>query len=261
MEDPHYWIIYFPAYIFYKMRTVFHLVNSFIAFGLLVIFLTACGEPTLQPLLPDQIVSASAKRMREATGFHFLIECTGPFAYIDANETVAFRRADGSFVPPDQAEADVRVIAPGIVADVSMVSIGDRYWETNVLTREWEEYPQELAFNPAVLFDPETGLQPILEADLSDLVYEGTAQLEEMPGVQLHLVSGILNTERVYTMSYGLIGPEPMATRMWVMPNSFDLVRIEMVKVVPGEEEDQIWHIDFWNYDKPADIQPPITAS
>ena len=246
---------------FYKMRTVFHLRNSYILIGILIFFLAACGEPTPQPLPPDQIVSASAGRMREATGFHFLIECNGPFAYIDANNTIAFRRAGGNFVPPDRAEAEVRVIAPGIVADVSMVSIGDRYWETNVLTRVWEEYPQEQAFNPAVLFDPETGLQPILEADLSDLVYEGTAQLEEMPGEQLHLVSGVLNTERVYTLSYGLIGPEPMSTRMWVIPNTFDLVRIEMVKVVPGEEEDQIWHIDFWDYDKPADIQPPIIDS
>ncbi|MFQ5615544.1 MAG: LppX_LprAFG lipoprotein, partial [Anaerolineales bacterium] len=213
------------------------------------------------PLPPEEIINRAVAQMKSSTGFHFAIDRSGAPAFLDPGETLSFRRAEGDYVAPDRASAVVRVIAPGLVAEVQVISIGDRYWETNVLTGEWQELPPDLAFNPATLFDPQTGLQPILESDLSDLTLAGVAELEESPGQPLYHVIGLLDAGRIYDLSFGLIGPGQVDAQLWIAPETFDVYRIEIVEPpaegAEGSEETTTWQVDFWNFDKTVEILPP----
>jgi LppX_LprAFG lipoprotein len=236
------------------IQTRFALLWIFVLFGL-----CACQADKPVLLSPQEIIAQSADHMQNLPGFHFVIERSGTPAYLDMDETIAFRRAEGDYMAPDQAQASIRVILPGLVAEVDMVSLGEDYWETNVLTGEWQQLPTGMGFNPAVLFDQRTGFQSVLENDLSDLALLGTQELEEIPGQKLYALTARVKGEQLYQMSYGMIGPETMDISLWVAPETFDLYRIEIVDPVEGAAEPTNWLIDFWNFGTTVEITPPPT--
>ena len=223
---------------------------------LAAVALSACSPAPTPDLPVDEIVSRSAARMRSMSGFHFLIEREGASAFLDPQDTLSFRRAEGEYASPDRVQATIRVIAPGMVAEISVISIGAVQWETDFLTGEWQELPPDWGFNPAVLFDPESGIQAALVEDLSGLVLLGTEELEETPGQRLYHLQGRFAGERLYAVSYGMIGPEAADAELWIAPGTFEVYR--MILVEPGEEEDTIWTIDFWDFDQIPEILPPI---
>lgn len=223
--------------------------------------LAGCGQATPPPLSAEEIVARAATRMKGLSGFHFVIDSTGAPAYLDYNNTFAFRRAEGEYVSPDRASASVRVLAPGMVAEVQILSIGEQYWETNVFTGEWTELPAGMGFNPAVLFDPVIGFQPLIESDLTNLKYEGLEELKELPGKLLYTVSGSLLGDRLWQMSYQMIGPEAVTLKLWASPDTFEVQRVVITEPNPEKGEATIWQVDFWNFDQPAEIVPPMTPS
>jgi lipoprotein LprG len=217
--------------------------------------LSACGGASLPDLPPGEIVARSAERMQAMPGFHFLIERSGAPAFIDPQQTLSFRRAEGIFVAPDRVNATVRVIAPGMVAEVSVISIGDVQWETNLLTGEWQELPPDWGFNPGDLFDAESGIQTALTNDLSDVSLDSIEELEELPGLRLYRITASMEGDRLSQVSYGMIGPEPVEVVLWIAPWTYELHRVTFTE--PGAQESTMWQIDFWDFDQTVDIEPP----
>jgi lipoprotein LprG len=227
-------------------------------FWLMTIFLlVGCQEPDLPALPPDEIIVKSAERMNGLSGFEFVIDRSGEPVYLDLEETIAFRRADGFYVAPDRSQATVRIITPGLVTDVGVISIGETQWQTNLLSPEWFELPPNWGFNPAVLFDPEIGIQSILLSDLSDLALEGSEVIEDGPDQRLYIISGRLAGDRVSEMSDGMIGPEPMTIRLWIGPETFELHRVIMTDPSQGGSEPTVWQVDFSQFDQTIEISPP----
>jgi lipoprotein LprG len=234
---------------------------SMVVFALLAVLAASCGPRKPLELPADEIINRSVERMKSLKGFHFLIDRSGEPAYLDAAEQFAFRRAEGEFVSPDKAIASVRIITPGVVGEIQAVGIGDRYWETNYLTGNWEELPSGIGFNPAVLFDPEVGLQPILQSDLNEIIVLDPVEIEELPDKLLYHLQGKIAGENLYAMSYGLMGPDTMDTEIWIDPNSFDVIRVLITQSRPEKTEPTIWQVDFWNFNKVVDIEPPPVAT
>lgn len=227
-----------------------------IIFGVLV---AACGNPQAEQIPPGEIVSRSAQRMATVTGFEFVIDRSGSPVFLDYNETISFRRAEGKFNSPDRVYSNVRIIAPGIVTEVQIISIGGMQWETNLLTGEWQASDPIYSFNTSRLFDPEIGIPAILASDLSSLVLIGLEELPEVPGKKLYALEASLQGEHAYEMTYGMIDNDPLKIKLWIAPESFDLYRIILIDPAnPGDEEDTVWQIDFWNFDKTFDIEQPI---
>jgi hypothetical protein len=227
--------------------------------SLAALLLFACREPEPEALPPAEIIQHSAERMNGMSGFEFVIERSGEPVYLDFNDTIAFRRAEGHYVAPDTAQAIVRVITPGLVTDVGVISIGGTQWESNLLAPAWQEIPPDWGFNPAVLFDSEIGIQSILLSDLSELTYEGTEIIEDGPDQKLYVVSGTLGGERIHEMSYGTIGPQTMSIRLWIAPETFELYRVLITDPSQGGEEPTIWQVDFRQFDQTIEIEPPPT--
>ena len=223
---------------------------------LLSLLSSACGSAAPPP--PEEIVARAVARMNAVAGFRFTIDRSGGPAYLDPEQIISFSRADGAYTAPDRARATVRVVLPGLIAEVSMVAIGERYWETNLITRTWVELPADQAFNPASLFDPQKGLQPILLADLSELAFIGLTELEEIPGQALYQISGRLATTNLYPLSFGLIGPEPASVQLWIHPESFETYRILITEpAASAGVEPSVWQVDFWDFGMTEAIDPP----
>lgn len=225
---------------------------------LLLLLITVLGcRNSAPPPTPEEIVTQAATRLSDTAGFHFAIELSGAPAFVDPPDNLlAFRRAEGDFAAPDRAQAVVRVIAPGLVTEVSVISVGDVQWQTNVLTGAWEALPPNFGFNPAVLFDEAVGLPLILQEDVSELTFVDTESLEDGPNGRFYHLTGRVAGERLFTMSSGLIGPATSDLDLWVTPETFELVRVTLTE--PDVGEPSVWQVDFSQYDEAAPIEPPL---
>ncbi len=225
----------------------------------LLIAATAC-QPSLPEISAEELVQRTAERMRGSEGFQFTIERDGAPAFLDPGETISFRRARGAYVAPDRALATVRVIGPGIITDVDVISVAEIQWQTNVVTGAWEELPPNWGFNPAVLFDDDIGIQAVLLADLAQVALAEPENLAESEGPDelLYSVTAVASGENIYQMSGFLIGPEQVDIQLWIRPETFELVRIVVREPEPAhEEQESIWQVDIFNYEELIDIQPP----
>lgn len=226
---------------------------------LVTLCVAACRRQEQPAPAPEEIVGGVAGRLAETAGFHFILEHTGAPAALDPDGLLSLRRAEGDFVAPDKARATVRIAAPGLVTDVDVISVAERQWQTNPLTKRWEELPPNWGFNPAVLFDDDVGLPAILVNDLSDLQLTGMEKLEGGPDIELYAITGRATGERLQQMSGGLIGPEPVDIQLWIAPETFELVRVIVTEPAAGTDEPAIWQVDFTNFDQVVDIAPPAT--
>lgn len=227
----------------------------------LLLLFSACSDPSLPDIPAEELVQRAAERMKESDGFQFVIARDGAPAFLDPGETLSFRRATGAFVAPDRALATVRVIGPGIITDVDVISVAEIQWQTNVVTGDWEELPPNWGFNPAVLFDDDIGIQAVLLADLSQVALAEPENLAESDGPDelLYSVTAVASGENIYQMSGYLIGPEQVSIQLWIRPETFELVRIVVREPEPEDEElESIWQVDISNYDELIDIEPPV---
>jgi lipoprotein LprG len=210
-------------------------------------------EPT-----PEEIMQNTAVRMSQLAGFHFAITHSGPAAYLDPDNIISLVRVDGDFAAPDKAQATVLVRLSGFVTKVDVISVANVQWQTNPLTGQWEELPPDWGFNPAVLFDADIGLQAILAADMSDLVLAGKEKLEDGPDGELYALTGVVAGDRLFQMSGGLIGPAAAEAQLWVMPETFELVRVILTEPTASEDAaPSVWQVDFANYNQEIEIEPP----
>ena len=227
-------------------------------FMFIILGLSAGGKETAPDLTPDEIVQNSVARMQNMPGFSFLIDRDGAPAFLDAELTISFSRAEGKFNSPDAVTAKVKVVIPGIVAEVETIGIGDFQWQTNLLSRQWEVVESGDGFNPSVLFHPETGVNKLLANDLSELELVGMVELEEVPGKELYLLIASMKGHNAFELTFGLIGPDQLDVRLWISPDTFELYRIEVIEPGVDGGEDTIWLLDFWDYDQVVDIQSPL---
>jgi len=226
---------------------------------LLVSLLCASCSGAPEDLPPEVIVDNSAVYMRALDGFAFRLQRTGAPVYVDPSGVISFREAEGIFVAPDKVQTTVKVIAPGIVAEVDVIGIGDLEWETNVFSGEWALVPPEYAFQPAVLFAPVGGIQQALEDYLYDIKLLGLDELEELPGLTLYHLQGVMDGANVHNLTVGMIDEQMLAIELWIQPGSFELHRALIFDPPnPGVEEGTTWQFDFWDFDRVIKIVPPV---
>jgi hypothetical protein len=237
----------------HRKRTIYGV--SLIVF---VSLLAGCSTSQIEQIPPQEILARSAERMASLAGFEFVIDRTGESVFLDYNETISFRRAEGQFTSPERVYSKIRIIAPGLVTEVQIISLGEAQWETNLLTGEWQASDPVYSFNTSRIFDPENGIPSVLAQDLVNPILTGIEELPEVPGKELYVVEAELLGERAYQMTYGMIDNDPLQIKVWIAPDSFDLYRIILVDPAdPGDDEDTLWQIDFWNFDHTFEIEKP----
>jgi hypothetical protein len=225
---------------------------------LLSIILCGCRAATPTPLPTEEIISHAITRLYETSGLHFVVERSGAPAFLDVARTLSLRRMEGDYAAPDRVQATVRIITTGFVTEIEVIGIGETQWETNPLSKEWQQLPPQWGFNPTSLFDPSTGLQPILEKDLEELECIGYQDLEAWPGKVFYSLTGLLRGNRIYRTTFGLIGPGKLDMQLWIEPNTFEVYRMVLTEEEEGEQEPSTWTIDFWDYDQVIEIEPPV---
>ena len=238
-------------------RTRIVLSGCFLAHGLgVAVCLAACSvQPTPAPSA-SEILTRAAQSMQDLKTVHFIIDRSGAPAYVDLAETIVFRRAEGDFSAPDRARAAVRVIGPALVAEVNVVSIGEQYWETNPFTGQWASYPG-MGYNPARLFDPESGLVPFMRTKLTDVQSVGMETIEAGPAGKLYHLTAQAPGEPVMAMTADMVGRGRVLLDWWVAPATFRVIRMRITEPDTDAADPSVWVIDFDSFDSPVEIRPP----
>ncbi len=227
--------------------------------GALLLLLGSCGEAEEPTPDAQVIITSASQRMADLEGFRFTISMTGLPVFLDSDETLALKTAEGFFATPDKAIGTVSIQAPGLVTEVDIISIGSEQWLTNILTGEWMALPPDWGFNPAILFDTTEGFVAILTADLIEPMVTGTEKIDDGPDKKLYRLEGRLDGERLAELTLGLIGPEPSDVTLWVDPETFTIARVTVLNPAGGDEDSaSIWQLDFNRFGEIVSIEPPL---
>jgi len=226
--------------------------------------LVACrSEPepvaTPTPVLPPlEIASQAADAMLAVESLHFIIERSGALTYIDADGLLAFKRAEGDFMRPNQLRAIVRIVTAFTPVEVGMVVLGDDQYATDPITGQWKPLPLEWGqFNLAVLFDPEIGIRGLLRRGILELRLVGSETQEGQPHYHL---AGRADGEQVSDMTLGFIGGGDVDLEVWVGVQDFYVRRLHIIETDSDADNPTTWDLTFSKLGQPVEIQAPPVA-
>ena len=192
--------------------------------------------------------------MLSTISLHFVIELSGKLTYLDSPPTLVLKRAEGDLVRPDQVRAIVKISSFGVLSEVAILGLGDEQYITNPLSQQWEKVPpgQGWYFDPALLFDPQYGIEPILSETAWTFCAEG-----EIEGQTHYCLHGQSSGERVSPLTSGMVGPGVVTLDVWVGRRDVYVRRIQIVELDSDPEDPTQWLIEFSAFDQPVDIEPP----
>ncbi len=210
-------------------------------------------------LTAEQVVTDAAAAMSTVETASFTIDQAGATVFIDDAEQFAFQSADGRFAAPRSSEAILTVQALGFVTEVGAIAIDGRLWLTNPLTGEWAEAPENFAFDPAQLFDADTGFPALLSeasatAELVDDPAEESSDEEDSDQRNLHHVRTSVSAERIAVLTGGLVDEESEVD-LWIDAGSGRVVEASFAVDVAGDVSD--WRMTISGYDEAVTIDPP----
>lgn len=210
-------------------------------------------------LTAEQIVTDAAAAMSTVESASFSIDQAGATVFIDDAEQFAFQSADGRFAAPRSSEAILTVQALGFVTEVGAIAIDGRVWLTNPLTGDWEEAPESFTFDPAELFDPDTGIPTLLSeaSSTAELVGDPAGESSDDGDTDrqnLHHVRTSVSAERVAVLTGGLVDEESEVD-LWIDADSNRVVEASFDVDVGGDVSD--WRMTISEYDEDVSIDPP----
>jgi lipoprotein LprG len=233
--------------------------------GLTLILIVGCAqsdppaEPTPTPTFtptpdPALILREAGEAMQALETVRFEMTRSGAPVYFDPETQLIFNSTVGQYAAPDSARAVIKVQGPGIVLEVNMIAIDADQWLTNPLTRRWEKLPPGWGFNPAALFDPNLGWEPILREDVT--VLEGPIELDfnGRPHYQFRVTAV---GDRLPTITAGLVQDEAIELTIWLDRESRLISQMQFETGGADGAEPSQWQLVFSEFNEPVTINPP----
>ena len=220
---------------------------------LLGFVLTACG-PAIPQIPPAELITGAGDAMLQTPAFHFKIDIGGKPVVLNQATQLSLRSAEGDFARPDKMGVHLKVLLAVAAAELDMIALGNEQYLTNVLTKQWETLPPEFGFNPAIMFDPQVGLEQLLKAGLDDPHWIG---VEDLNGKSVYHLQGSLSGERLQGMSSGLISQGPVDVELWIDPDTSLPYKAVIVDRNSDPEKPTTWTMTFSSYGKDVNITVP----
>ena len=213
----------------------------------------ACGgdaEPVPAPPGADELVQRTAAAMSALQSARF--EMSGSGAPITISGLV-FERAVGRYAAPDAADALLTMRGGDLTVELGTISVGQHTWLVNPLTRKWEELGVGTGFNPATMFDAETGWRAVL----LNLVDPALGETRKVSGEQRWVLTGTLPAQEIETLTAGIAGGSAVPVTFFVDPATARLTRLEFSTA--GDAGVSDWVIEMSDFDEPVTVVPPST--
>lgn len=227
----------------------------------LAVLLAGCGtpaEPTPVPTptpTPREISAAIGRATQAAQSVHFAVALDGKAVPIDATGLTVLNSMEGDLKRPDGVLAVLNVTIGGGVAEIRTVSLAGQQYITNPITRQWQCLAPGAAFDPAVLFAPDKGIEYLLQEGFTDVTLVG---IEDRDGRPSYHLRGSMPAEPLRAISLNLLGAGPVAVDLWADQETMRASRLVLVDTASDQASPTTWTIDFSDYDKAVDVRAPV---
>ncbi len=184
----------------------------------------------------------------------FALEVEGE-TYVDATRTIQLLAARGNLARPNKVAVDfqVELFGTGTVT-IKMITVGPDSWTTDLLTGEWGTAPPEFGYNPAVLFDNQQGLGPVM-GRLQNPVLQGR---EEIDGREAYKVSGTASAATMGPLTSNTMSGDPIGLDLWIDTETSDLLRVVVREPEnSGKDQPAVWTMRLTDHDEQVSIDPP----
>ncbi len=208
---------------------------------------TPAGTPTANDLL-----SRASRRLAETESVRFALSVEGE-TYLDPGGQIQLLGAEGTLLRPDRVSTSFQAEVVGQVVTLDLISIGADSWTTNLLTGEWEPAPPEFTYRPAILFDNQQGIGPVMDR-VSD------AQLlddDELDGRKVARVRATVDEEVIGPLTALTMTGSPVTVDLWIDRETDDLLRARLAE--PEDDPTRaIWTLDVSEHGDEVTIEPPV---
>lgn len=217
---------------------------------------SAAPSPTPTPVTAESVLESASAQWTDTESARFTLGVEGN-AWLDDDESIRLVSAEGNIARPNSVKgsATINVAIIGEV-DISIIAIGEDSYITNFVSGNWEEAPEDFSYNPAILFDDEDGIGPIL-TELESPELEGE---ETVDGRETRRVTGTVSAETVDEITAGSIQGEDIDVILWIDAETDELVQVELTEPEGVRENPATWTLQMSDHNAPVEIEPPIAS-
>jgi lipoprotein LprG len=212
----------------------------------------ASPEASPTPVTAQTVLQAASQRWAELNSAHFVLAVEGD-AFLDDDETLKLRSAEGDVKRPDSASATAKIEAMAIVVDVSLIGVGGTVYMTNLLSGEWEEAPQDFSYDPSVLFDDNEGIGAVLTG-LHNPQLDGE---DNVNGKSAYKVTGTVDAAAVEAITAGSILGEAIDITVWIGKDPADILKVTLTEPEGIREAPATWTLQLTEHNKEVTIEAP----
>jgi outer membrane lipoprotein-sorting protein len=224
----------------------------------LVLLLAACGGDDGDELETDlsvsEILANASERLAGTDSMRFSMEVEGE-TFIDPTRTMRLLNAKGTMARPDSVDVQFQIEALGTqTVSIRMITIGAESWTTDIVTGRWVTAPAEFGYNPAILYDNQDGLGPVMgKIEQAEIV--GTEQIGDR---EAYHVRGTSPGEVIESLTAGTMDGEQIGVELWVDGETWDLLRVIVREPDDSaSEHPATWTMNLSRHDDEATIAPP----
>ena len=211
------------------------------------------GDDNAEEPTAESVLENAAGRWDETESLNFQLQAEGD-SFLDSDRTVRLIEAQGALARPASVAAEARVSVSVATVNVDIIVVGEDAYMTNLVSGDWERAPDDFNYNPALLFNPDDGLGPIMQ-DIREPALDGT---EEVNGRSAHRVTGLVTGDQIRDITAGSIEGESIDVTLWIAEDNYDVLRLLIS--APGSEEagETTWDLHFTEHNQDVTIEPPI---
>lgn len=202
----------------------------------------------------DDVLSDAAAQLQETETMAFTMELEGT-TYVDGAETIQLLGAEGVMQRPDRVDVTFTALVLGRQQiSIRMITIGENAWITDIVTGKWVPSPPEFGYNPAVLYDDEHGLGPVMER-MNDPELAGS---EEIDGRDAWHITATVDGEVTSSMTSGTMRGSEQSLDVWIDKETDNVLQIRIGEPTDEDLEDPAtWTLILTDHDEDVTIEQP----
>lgn len=220
--------------------------------------IAACGSDEGAGLDEDiaveEVLRNASERLADTQTMAFRMSIEGT-TWIDDAHTLRLLGARGTMARPNKVDVEFQVEVAGAPrVSIRMITIGEESWTTDIVTGRWVEAQEEFGYNPAILYDNQDGIGPVM-GRLQDPEIVG---IEDVNDVQTYHVRGTVPGEVIEPLTAGTMRGSTTTVDLWIDGENWNLVRVGVAEPKDeGIEDPATWTMNLGDHDKQVSIERP----